>query len=385
MQPPELRTPSGTLELVSWQVRPLARRLSGDPGPIYTPADRPGPGWMNPTPTSFYGNLVIVSQGLSLLGLDSDEILASADVDLAKYAEGDQRVPWELVDRVWSLAVEKTGDPTLALDVVEALNPAVYRSLGIALICSSTLRDFFQRFERYFAVMSTLEKTRFVETAESAAFVDTRLVDYSEHTLGCHADAFAAFVVKFIRLMYKPDYAPLRVELAWTPPPEWQGRYPKYFGAPVSFGHADSAVFVDLADLDQPLAGANPEIARQNDHVVMSVLEKLEELDLPLKAYAKLIEFLPSGDCRRERVARSLHMSESAFQKKLRLAGTSYQQVLDATRSELARHYLADPAISVDEVAYLLGFSDCSNFIRAFKRWLGTTPSEYRAGLSNTA
>ena len=74
-------------------------------------------------------------------------------------------------------------------------------------------------------------------------------------------------------------------------------------------------------------------------------------------------------------------MSESAFQKKLKQAGTSYQEVLDRTRNELAQHHLSS-GVSVDEVAYLLGFTDTSNFIRAFKRWTGTTPRAFRDSLA---
>ena len=108
----------------------------------------------------------------------------------------------------------------------------------------------------------------------------------------------------------------------------------------------------------------------------------LSKLDLPEQVYTRLIDFLPAGDCSREKVARSLAMSESAFQKKLKAAGTSYQELLDDTRTELAKHHLSDPDMSVDEVAYMLGFSDCSNFTRAFKRWLGVSPREYRKSQS---
>ena len=79
---------------------------------------------------------------------------------------------------------------------------------------------------------------------------------------------------------------------------------------------------------------------------------------------------------------RPLSRRESAFQKKLKAAGTSYQELLDSTRTELAKHYLGDTDMSVDEVAYMLGFSDCSNFTRAFKRWLSMSPREYRNSLS---
>ena len=109
--------------------------------------------------------------------------------------------------------------------------------------------------------------------------------------------------------------------------------------------------------------------------------DKMRKLDLPSQVYSRLIDYLPSGNCSRERVARSLNMSESAFQKKLKTAGTSYQELLDATRTELAKHYLSDTEMSVDEAAYMLGFSDCSNFARSFRRWTGTSPTDFREKL----
>jgi AraC-like DNA-binding protein len=334
---------------------------------------------MQSTPTSFYANLVVVSEALKRqYDLDTDAMLAETGVDLKAAARGDQRIPFELVDRFWAMAVEATGNPSIGLDVVEDMNPVVYRSLGVALMCSSTLRDFFNRFERFFAVISTLETTRFEETDQHAVFTDHSQVDYSKATVGCHSDAFAAFVVKFIRIVYEPGYAPLKVELAWTPPEEYHQRYRDWFGCPVEFGFDDSRIYIERDDLDTELLGSNPDIAMHNDQLAMSVLEKMRKLDLPEQVYARLIDFLPAGDCSRKKVARSLAMSESAFQKKLKAAGTSYQELLDETRTELAKLHLSDPDMSVDEVAYMLGFSDCSNFTRAFKRWLGVSPREFR-------
>lgn len=170
---------------------------------------------MASSPTSFYANLLVVSEALKRhFGLDTDAMLKDVGVDLKAAARENQRVPFEAIDRFWELAVEATGNPTIGLDVVEDLNPAVYKSLGVALLCSSSLRDFFQRFERFFAVISTLESAAFEEGGSVATFTDRRQVEYSNATVGCHADAFAAFVVKFIRLMYQPDYTPIKVSLA---------------------------------------------------------------------------------------------------------------------------------------------------------------------------
>jgi len=338
---------------------------------------------MASTPSSFYANLLVVSEAIRRqYQVDTNLMLKRAGIDLKAVANGDQRVPFEAVDKFWGLAVKETGNPSIGLDVVEDLNPAVYRSLGVALLCSSTIRDFCLRLVRFFAVISTLETTSFEELEHLAIITDHSSVEYSPSTLGCHADAFAAFVVKFIRILYEPSYAPLKVELGWTPPKKYQHRYQDWFKCPVSFGFEDTKIYIDSADLNVELSGANPDIAMHNDRLAMNVLSKMQKLDLPDQVYARLIEFLPSGNCSRERVARSLAMSESAFQKKLKAAGTSYQELLDATRTELAKLYLSDRDMSVDEVAYMVGFSDCSNFTRAFKRWMGASPREYRTSQS---
>lgn len=80
-----------------------------------------------------------------------------------------------------------------------------------------------------------------------------------------------------------------------------------------------------------------------------------------------------------ERVAQALHLSQRTLQRRLQEEGTSYQQLLDDTRRDMADQYLQQPGLTLLEVAYLLGFADPSNFFRAFRRWFGCTPNEYRA------
>jgi AraC-like DNA-binding protein len=88
---------------------------------------------------------------------------------------------------------------------------------------------------------------------------------------------------------------------------------------------------------------------------------------------------VPQGEPRREVVAQTLHLSQRTLQRRLQEEGTSYQQLLDDTRRELAEQYLGQVDLTLLEVAYLLGFADPSNFFRAFRRWFGETPGEYRS------
>ena len=318
------------------------------------------------------------------MGIDADQLLRDAGIEPDEYENTEKRVPFETEDRLFRLVVERTGDPGVGLSIVDHLNPTAYGALGVAMLCSSTIRNLFRRFERFFDIVSTLEKGRFYDTAYGGYFAAEPLVQYSAVTRGVHADAFAAVVVRFMRLVYQPDFAPRLVELSSNPPDELHDRYKDHFGPNIRFAAERTAIHVDTADLDAPLTGSNASLAFHNDQLATAILADLKKHDLPARVYARLLEYLPDGDCSREKVAHSLNMSESAFQKKLKADGTSYQAVLDDTRAKLAKHYLGKSSISISEAAFLLGFTDSSNFARAFKRWTGASPTEYREEAGST-
>ncbi|MFK7957570.1 MAG: AraC family transcriptional regulator [Lysobacterales bacterium] len=328
--------------------------------------------------TSSYRNTAIIRGALTAMGIDADQLLREAGIEPNEYENTEKRVPFESADRLFRLVVERTGDPGIGLSIVDHMNPTAYEALGVAMLCSSTLRNLFRRFERFFDIVSTLERGRFVDTDYGGYFAEEPLVSYSDVTQGVHADAFAAVVIRFIRLVYQPDFSPRLVELSSNPPDDLHARYQEHFGPNIQFGADKTAIHVNTSDLDAPLTGSNASLAFHNDQLAVAILASLKKHDLRARVYARLIEYLPAGECSREKVAHSLNMSESAFQKKLKADGTSYQEVLDETRSELARHYLGKSGISISEAAFLLGFTDSSNFSRAFKRWTGTSPTEYR-------
>jgi AraC-like DNA-binding protein len=126
------------------------------------------------------------------------------------------------------------------------------------------------------------------------------------------------------------------------------------------------------------LPAANAELARQNDAVVMALLARMDRDDIIARVRALFIELLPSGECSKEKVAARLNMSDRSLQSKLAIRNTSYRNLLNETRRELAQLYIRQGLHSVSEVTYLLGFADVSSFSRAFRSWEGLSPSEYK-------
>jgi AraC-like DNA-binding protein len=100
--------------------------------------------------------------------------------------------------------------------------------------------------------------------------------------------------------------------------------------------------------------------------------------DIVNQVYKKLMNFLPKRSVSEEIIARELNLSLRSLQRKLREQGTCYDSLFQSVRRELAMQLIADAQLSVAEIAQFLGFSSSSNFGRAFKRWTGQTPAEYR-------
>ena len=117
------------------------------------------------------------------------------------------------------------------------------------------------------------------------------------------------------------------------------------------------------------------------DEILATQLKALVDNDLVTRCRTYLLETFSSGDPVEADLATAMGLSQRSLQRHLQHLGWSYKRLVEDTRMDLARRYLADPRRSLTEIAFLLGFSEQSAFSRSFKRWLGQSPSDFRAAL----
>ena len=329
--------------------------------------------------SSFGPIAVAIYQTLESYGVDAAKLMRDAGVDLAHLKDPTARLDPAVHRKIVANAIELTEDQGFGLRFSDFVHPTTFHALGFALLSSSTLRAFCQRWVRYHSFITTTGEVSIDESGADPALVFPSQGQKSGSVVGrVLIDGQIATVLKLIRFMYRPDYVPSRVDLICPPVTGTLELYKKYFGPNVHFSQQRNAVLFDEFDLEARLPAANAELARLNDEAVLNFLAKLDRANVVAQAHAKLIELLPSGDCSKAKVASALYMSVRTLHNRLADSGTTYQQLLDRTRRELAEQYMRQPNISVSEVAYLLGFSDCSNFSRAFHRWTGHSPSDFR-------
>jgi AraC-like DNA-binding protein len=326
----------------------------------------------DPTTLASWG--LAIARALQARDRDPAPLFSRAGLDFEALRDPNARYPVSAIGRLWRLAVQETGDPALGLAVARHVTPTTFHALGFSLSSSTTLRDVFERLVRYFRLVSDAAVIRLEDRGESYRFAVLE-------TYGAPADegvdALFACAVRLCRMLSDRQFAPLLVELR-RPTPADPTPFSKCFRAPLAFGAAQNALTIDKRVCEQRLPGANPEAARVNDEVVAQALHRMQRSSCADRVRVLLVERLPSGEPSQREIARAVASSTRALQRRLAAEGTTYTQLVDETRRELALAYMSDTRYSLGEIAYLLGFSGGNNFARAFRRWTGKTPSEYR-------
>ena len=317
----------------------------------------------------------VVCNAIDAKGVDSAKLLTLAEINPDVLNDPEGRILVSKMSRLWKLAVETTGDEAFGLSVPSFVQPTTFHALGFSLMVSATLRDAWQRTQRYYKVVSDVLDIQIQEygTESALCYVTIPGKEYAKEAI----DAFIATMINLSTGIAGGSAKPTRVEFERAEPINRE-RFETVFPCEIYFGTGRNQIFFTNEDLDRPLATANRDIALKNDEVVQSYLSKLMKKSLAKQVTEKIIIALSMGEPNQEVIANSLHMSSRSLQRKLKEETTSFRQLLDNVRKDLAKNYLASTQQSVIEIAYQLGFQDPSNFTRAFKRWFSLSPSEFR-------
>ena len=325
----------------------------------------------------YTSNMALRAAILELESYDVDAAPILTQVGVERFMDPDrvERVALGTVHRFLQLAQEATGDPCFGLDYGKFIRPTTFGALGIALLSSTDLADFCTRLCRYYEFIATNHSLSF-ESANGQTWVEIKseVHNLEPEVSRSIINAIISMMLKFIREISDHQYAPPRIEMIATRIEGTEQRYIDSFGTAVIFSANKNALYFDRQVLHTPLSAGDRGLARSNEELVEKYLEKVKKDDLSFQVYDALLQALPSGNVSKETMADRFAMSLTAFHNHLLKAGTSFQKLLDEARRELAEIYF-EKNMSITDVAFMLGYSDSSNFTRAYKRWTGKAPS----------
>jgi AraC-like DNA-binding protein len=315
-----------------------------------------------------------ICRALDAAGCDSAALLAEAGFNPECLDGPGARCPLANTARLWELSVAATGDPAFGIKVASHIKNTTFHALSYGLSASSTLREAFERLQRYCHVGSCVVEYDFFRCgSEYHCVIDTTAAVPLESI-----DALVSAQLRMCRSLLGRDHSPLLIELQ-RPRPARIDDFERLLRAPLRFKAARNRLIFDSTSIERPLDGGSPELARHSDAIALQYLARIDRDDIPARVREVLVQRLEKGEPSQEEVAEQLNLSARTLQRRLGESGVTYKQLLDGTRRGLAMAYLRTPQHSVSDVTYLLGFSCDSSFTRAFRRWTGQSPSDWRA------
>jgi len=314
---------------------------------------------------------------LSEQGVTAQQLLEGTDLspeDINKYGS--------FITHAQQMQIQVNGAHMASASNIGLLMAEKYRAqdLGIYGLVIQTSINFHQ---------ATINAARFIPLAAGYSETDLTITD-TEYRLrvrdcqtlpGTHRmiidEIICGYHSVFSHLVDQP-IVPLRVTVDY-PKPEHPECYRDFFGCSVQFSAEHSEIIYPRAYGGLPFKYYDKEANEACTLRCESLLERLREAeDIMADRVRKNLLQLNSNRRNAEEVAKRLHISARHLRRMLHEEGSSFQEVLDEVRYALAKNYLTQTQLSIDQVAPLMGYSETSNFRRAFKKWSGVSPTEYR-------
>lgn len=310
-------------------------------------------------------------------GVDGDLALREAGLDRARLAANPGgRVTVAAMGRLWAAAERLTGDPAIGLNVGLAAQPMHLRIIGLLVQTAPSLDQVIDFTVRFQALISTSVTVSRVHRPGAVGLAIRPLEGTSVHP--CALDAFvAAHVHHLVRVA--PTGAVIEVALR-RPPPADPGPWRARLAERVVFGAEADTVWHQRDRLHVPLPLGDEALSRQHQQLAEQALAELDRSPPLIQTLRGLLRVRPGGPPTLGELAAAVNLSERSLRRHLAEAGSGYRRLIEEHSAERAAALLRAGDRSVADVADQLGFSDASNFSKAFKRWYGVSPDRFRQG-----
>ena len=313
--------------------------------------------------------------GLRLIKIDVMPALDHIGLTLEQLDRLEDDVPRAWLRAFWEAVVKTTGQSGLGVRLAEQARPQDYEVFGNLLAASATLGEALLRATRLIRLVNNNAIRLLFQHDGERVSLSVESVHEPIHSEGI--EYFAAAIVVFGQRITGQMLPVAEVRFVHPAPPDLTHHH-RLFGAPIHFGSSYNGIVFDCALLDLPVPSRDAGLSAALQSHAEALMDKNPVRSFKADVRAAIAIELRGGDPSAERVAASLAMHPKTLTRRLRADGVTFRRLLDDVRLDLAERYLRQPGLSIEEVAYLLNYSEASAFHRAFRRWTGRAPRSPR-------
>ncbi len=309
------------------------------------------------------------------------ELCEAAGISPELLSKPDEKIDGHQSQRLWRKAEELLGDPDLGLHLGEQAHPSVLGLVGFVMLSCGKLGEALEKLIRYTNLLTDGVRGQIRQEGALARFeiaVTQDKVNFLLETPRQQLESSFSTIATVTRALTGKALPTLEVAFVHARPPRVT-EHERIFAAPVLFSQPVNRMVFSAAALDFPILLANHDLLPMFESQAEQRLQQLTAREtVAARVQREVVKQLRGEAPNIVGVARALGIGERTLQRELAAEQTSFRQLLDDARRELALGHLRNEKVSVAEVAFLLGFSEPSAFHRSFKRWTGQTPHAYR-------
>ena len=305
-------------------------------------------------------------------------------IDEEELNDQERTYPLEDFIRVFSSGIRLTGDEYYGLKM--GREPHMAGTVGVMSASCRNMKEAFVQGCRYFLVQGDFGEVVFVDDPVHPKVKYTLCPAWlqNDSTSARHeVDAMFSFLANILAINSNHTLKPYAVELVRLPP-EDSTCYEEYLGVVPLFSRKENTMVFRAQDLQIPMKAFNPELSRiLRGHIEEQIRKFTGEERVSEKVRSILLSSVRYSFPDIEELSGKLNMSSRTLQRLLAREKTSFKNLLQDTRFDLAKRLMQNDKLTISEIAYSLGYSDLANFSRSFKRFTGSSPQSYRIKLIN--
>jgi AraC-like DNA-binding protein len=321
------------------------------------------------------GQVIRVLQGAARAGADIPELLAEVGIERSLLEDPASRIERETFINLMSAVMQQTQDEFLGFGQGRKSKPGTFSMMAHAVINCANLEKAVERGLRFYELFDLDLHSTLVRAdgmAELRVQASERL-DFREVII----ESMLFLSLRFMSWMVGKTIEPSAIELDFHRGPE--DEYRSEFECPVRYDMDINRIVFSLDYLELPLVQNEISLSRfLRDSLAQLWEGNVHNVGLPAQIRAIISKEYGNNFPDFSEVCEKMNMTPQTLRRRLKDANTSYQEIKDTLRKDASIYYLSKEDLSIDEIALLMGFSEASSFHRAFKKWTGKTPSQYR-------
>ena len=322
------------------------------------------------------GATMALPQVVQGLGFSPHEVLSDGGFDVGLFDDPDNTMSYAARGRLMAHCAAKTGCEHFGLLVGQCDSLNSLGLVGLLMKYSADVGAALSNLVRYFHLHAHGASAS-LEVEGDTVILGYQILERRVQGNDQVGDGAVAAMANMVRELCGPEWQPMEVWFMHRKPENLQA-FREFFRAPLRYDAEHYAIVFPAAWLRRPLAEVDPDLQRLLQKQIDSLAVRHGE-DFPEQVRAVLRAALLNGYARADQVAALFSMHPRTLSRRLHTCGVAYQQLVDEGRFEVAQQMLRDSDLQVSQIAFMLHYAESRSFIRAFRRWSGTTPASWRA------